>query len=140
MSVYRKFLKKFPKIKDKMNGITFSLDEVVKHYENLVSEVSPEEWHHCLKDWFHRMQKCIDVKGDIWKYNKIIKIFCVALVLGLKHHLKKDQLLEAVKLEHAKATAIMKNIIGKCQLNDIVENLQNLYLHICYVILQNLDW
>jgi hypothetical protein len=46
MSVYRKFLKKFPKIKDKMNGITFSLDEVVKHYENLVSEVSPEEWHH----------------------------------------------------------------------------------------------
>jgi hypothetical protein len=63
MSVYRKFLKKFPKIKDKMNGITFSLDEVVKHYENLVSEVSPEEWHHCFKDWFHRMQKCIDVKG-----------------------------------------------------------------------------
>jgi hypothetical protein len=93
-----------------------------------------------LRTGFIECKNVSMLKGDIWKYNKIIKIFCVALVLGLKHHLKKDQLLEAVKLEHAKVTAIMKNIIGKCQLNDIVENLQNLYLHICYVILQNRDW
>lgn len=58
----------FPKIKDKMRGITFlSSDEAVEYYKNLVSTVSQEEWHHCFKVWFHRMKKCIDVKGEYFE-------------------------------------------------------------------------
>lgn len=58
----------FPKIKDKMRGITFSSsDEAVEQYKNLVSEVSLEEWHHCFKEWFHRMQKCINIKGEYFE-------------------------------------------------------------------------
>jgi histone-lysine N-methyltransferase SETMAR len=55
----------FPKIKDKMRGITFSSsDEAVLHYKNLVSEVSQEVWHYCYKEWFHQMQKFI----EYWEY------------------------------------------------------------------------
>jgi hypothetical protein len=55
----------FPKIKNKMRGITFSSSsKAMEHYKNLVSEVSQEEWYHCYTEWFHGLQKCIDVKRE----------------------------------------------------------------------------
>lgn len=58
----------FPTIKNKMRGLRFdSAEAAVQTYENLVSEVTPEQWAKCFQDWFHRMQKCIDCHGEYFE-------------------------------------------------------------------------
>lgn len=54
----------FPRIKDKMRGLRFSSAEAaVEAYEKLVSEVSREDWSWCFREWFRRMEECVELKG-----------------------------------------------------------------------------
>lgn len=58
----------FPKIKNQLRGKRFSSpDEAVEEYEKHVSEVTTEEWHKSFQNWFDRMKKCIDAKGDYFE-------------------------------------------------------------------------
>lgn len=58
----------FRHIKNKMRGERFSSpEEAVEAFKSLVSEVPRSEWKKCFEDWFHRMQKCIDFKGEYFE-------------------------------------------------------------------------
>lgn len=58
----------FPTIKNKMRGLQYnSPEEAIEAYEKNVSEVTPEQWAQCFKDWFLRMQKCIDCNGEYFE-------------------------------------------------------------------------
>lgn len=58
----------FPTVKQKMRGQRFSTpQEAVEVFENLISEIQPSEWKKCFENWFVRMQKCIDHKGEYFE-------------------------------------------------------------------------
>lgn len=58
----------FPKIKSKMCGQRFlSTQETVKGYETHTSIIPTSEWDKCFSNWFLRMEKCIELKGDYFE-------------------------------------------------------------------------
>jgi len=58
----------FPTIKEKLRGLGFNKsDAAVEPYRNLVSELPQNEWMQCFKQWFDRMQKCMDAKGEYFE-------------------------------------------------------------------------
>jgi Transposase. len=58
----------FPNIKNKLRGKRFaSPEEAVEAFNLCVSEVPRSEWRRCFEDWFHRMKKCIDLKGEYFE-------------------------------------------------------------------------
>lgn len=58
----------FATMKKQMHGQIFNMpEEAIGIYENLVSEVSLEQWSQCFQDWFYWMQKCVDCRGNALK-------------------------------------------------------------------------
>lgn len=58
----------FPFVKNKMRGKRFlTPEEAVDAFTQHVSEIPTSEWHKCFQNWFDRMQKCIDLKGDYFE-------------------------------------------------------------------------
>ncbi|EZA54943.1 Histone-lysine N-methyltransferase SETMAR [Ooceraea biroi] len=58
----------FPNIKYKMRGERFvSPETAVEAFRTLFSEVTASEWKKCFENWFERMQKCIDLKGEYFE-------------------------------------------------------------------------
>lgn len=58
----------FPHIKNKLRGQRFSTpEEAVDAFKTHVLEVSQSEWKKCFENWFTRMQKCIDLKGEYFE-------------------------------------------------------------------------
>ncbi|KAG5345851.1 SETMR methyltransferase, partial [Acromyrmex heyeri] len=58
----------FPNIKKKMRGERFESPEAaVETFRTLISEVTASEWKKCFENWFERMQKCIDLKGEYFE-------------------------------------------------------------------------
>lgn len=58
----------FPTIKDKLRGQRFlSAEEAVEAFKNHVLEVPDADWKRCYENWFQRMQKCIDLKGEYFE-------------------------------------------------------------------------
>lgn len=58
----------FPNVKQKMRGQRFSSpQEAVEAFQNHVFEIPTLEWRKCFRDWFERMQKCIDLKGEYFE-------------------------------------------------------------------------
>ena len=54
----------FPKVKKEMRGQRFdSGDAAVDHYLHLVNSLDKSDWQDCFKQWFQRMNKCIDANG-----------------------------------------------------------------------------
>ena len=39
----------------------------VETFRTLISEVTALEWKKCFGNWFKRMQKCIDLKGEYFE-------------------------------------------------------------------------
>ena len=54
----------FPNIKNKMRDERFGSPET---FRTLISEVTALEWKKCFENWFERMQKCIDLKGEYFE-------------------------------------------------------------------------
>jgi histone-lysine N-methyltransferase SETMAR len=58
----------FAHIKNTMRGERFSSSEgAVEAFKLLVSKVPRSECKKSFEDWFHRMQKCIEVKGEYFE-------------------------------------------------------------------------
>ena len=58
----------FPKVKDKLRGLSFNCSEdAVLSYERLISELPQDSWKYCYDDWFKRMEKCITCKGTYFE-------------------------------------------------------------------------
>lgn len=58
----------FPKIKEKLRGKRFmDAEEAVAAFQKAVEETPKDEWAKCFSQWFHRMQRCIDVHGDYFE-------------------------------------------------------------------------
>ena len=58
----------FPNIKNKIRGERFELPEAaVETFRTLISEVTALEWKKYFENWFERMQKCIDLKGEYFE-------------------------------------------------------------------------
>ena len=52
----------------KMRGERFvSPEAAVAAFRTEVSEVPDSEYKKCFQNWFERMQKCIDLKGDYFE-------------------------------------------------------------------------
>jgi len=67
-----------PNIKNKMRGELFESPEaVVETFRILISEVTVSEWKKCFENWFERMQKCIDLKGEYFEKQAIYRILHV---------------------------------------------------------------
>ena len=50
-----------------MRSERFDSPEVVETFRTLISEVTASEWKKCFENWFERMQKCIDLKGEYFQ-------------------------------------------------------------------------
>lgn len=48
-----------------------SHEGVVEAFKSLVSEVPLSEWEKCFEDFLHRIQKCIDAKGESFEMQSI---------------------------------------------------------------------
>lgn len=58
----------FPKMKDLLRGQRFQDPEAaVQAYKSAILETSTSEWNYCFNNWFERMQKCIDCKGEYFE-------------------------------------------------------------------------
>jgi len=58
----------FSLIKKKMRGKRFSTpEEAIDAFKMHVSEIPSSGWKNCFKDWFDRMKKCIDYKGEYFE-------------------------------------------------------------------------
>lgn len=58
----------FPFVKNKMRGTRFSTpEEAVEAFKSHVSDIPSSEWKKCFVNWFQRMQKCIDCKGEYFE-------------------------------------------------------------------------
>lgn len=59
---------RLPNIKNKMRGERFvSPEAAVEAFQILVSDVIDSDWKKCFENWFERMQKCIDLKGEYFE-------------------------------------------------------------------------
>ncbi|XP_053411309.1 histone-lysine N-methyltransferase SETMAR-like [Nycticebus coucang] len=57
-----------PIVKNRMRGRSFSSpEEAVCAYENELTALEENEWKECFKEWFTRMQKCIECHGDYFE-------------------------------------------------------------------------
>ena len=60
-----------------MRGQRFSTpEEVVDVFRMNVLEIPQSEWQKCFYNWFKRMQKCIDLNGEIKPFSMIKVCFC----------------------------------------------------------------
>lgn len=51
-----------------MRGQRFSTpEEAVESFKMHVLDVPPSEWNKCFENWFKRMQKCINLKGEYFE-------------------------------------------------------------------------
>lgn len=58
----------FPVVKKKLRGQRFSSpEEAVEAFKNHVFEIRSSQWQKCYSDWFKRMQKCIDHRGEYFE-------------------------------------------------------------------------
>ena len=58
----------FPFVKNKMRGQRFSTpEEAVEAFKAHVLEIPASEWKRCFKNWFERMQKCVNLKGEYFE-------------------------------------------------------------------------
>lgn len=58
----------FPQVKNKLRGQRFSTpQEAVNAFKNHVLEIPTSEWKNCYANWFNRMQKCVDLKGEYFE-------------------------------------------------------------------------
>lgn len=58
----------FPFVKNKLRGKRFSTpEEAVSSFKNHVLELSASDWAKCFADWFKRMQKCINYRGEYFE-------------------------------------------------------------------------
>lgn len=58
----------FPTVKKNLRGIRFSTPEsAVEAYKNEILQIPSSEWSKCFENWFLRMQKCIDHKGEYFE-------------------------------------------------------------------------
>lgn len=58
----------FPKIKEKLRGKLFmNTEEAVGAFQKAVEETPKDDWAKCFSQWFHRMQRCIDVNGHYFE-------------------------------------------------------------------------
>jgi histone-lysine N-methyltransferase SETMAR len=58
----------FPHIKNKLRGQRFSApEEAVDAFKNHVLEVPQSKWKKCFENWFERMKKCIDHRGEYFE-------------------------------------------------------------------------
>jgi histone-lysine N-methyltransferase SETMAR len=58
----------FPTIKNKLRGQRFSTpEEAVEAFKSHVLEVPSSEWKKCFENWFIRMEKCINLKGEYFE-------------------------------------------------------------------------
>lgn len=58
----------FPNVKNKLRGQRFSTrEDAVDAFKQHVLEIPQSEWKKCFKNWFHRMQKCIDHSGEYFE-------------------------------------------------------------------------
>ncbi|CAH1974512.1 unnamed protein product [Acanthoscelides obtectus] len=58
----------FPKIKNRLRGQRFqSPEEPVDAFKNAVLDLPASEWNECFKNWFERMQMCINLRGDYFE-------------------------------------------------------------------------
>ncbi|CAH1993525.1 unnamed protein product [Acanthoscelides obtectus] len=55
----------FPKIKNRLRVQRFqSPEEAVDAFKNAVLDLPANEWNKCFKNWFERMQMCINLRGE----------------------------------------------------------------------------
>ena len=58
----------FPRVKNKLRGQRFTTpEEAVEAYKSHVLRIPPSEWKQCFKNWFERIQKCINLKGEYFE-------------------------------------------------------------------------
>lgn len=58
----------FPKIKDGLRGHRFQSSEgAVDAFKNAILTVPTNEWNNCFQNWFERMQKCINLRGEYFE-------------------------------------------------------------------------
>ena len=58
----------FPRIKNMLRGKRFQTsEEAVDAYKTAILTTPTSEWNKCYNDWFHRMQKCIDYRGEYFE-------------------------------------------------------------------------
>jgi [histone H3]-lysine36 N-dimethyltransferase SETMAR len=58
----------FPKIKNQLRGQRFTTpDDAVEAFKNEVLRVPSSEWKNCFDNWFIRMKKCIECKGEYFE-------------------------------------------------------------------------
>ena len=58
----------FSKIKNGLRGQRFqSPEEAVDAFKNVILSVTTIEWNNCFQNWFERIQKCIDLRGEYFE-------------------------------------------------------------------------
>lgn len=58
----------FPFVKNKLRGQRFMTpEEAVDAFKMHVLEIPQSDWNNCYKNWFKRMQKCIDHHGEYFE-------------------------------------------------------------------------
>lgn len=58
----------FPKVKNLMRGQRFRTpEEAVEAFRQHVLAIPQTDWQKCYDDWFHRMNKCINVEGEYFE-------------------------------------------------------------------------
>ncbi|CAH1995228.1 unnamed protein product, partial [Acanthoscelides obtectus] len=58
----------FPKIKKRLRGQRFqSPEEADDAFKNAVLDLPANEWNKCFKNWFERMQMCINLRGEYYE-------------------------------------------------------------------------
>ncbi|CAH2011250.1 unnamed protein product [Acanthoscelides obtectus] len=58
----------FPKIKNRLRGQRLhSSEEAVDAFKKAVLNLPANEWNKCFKNWFERMQMCINLRGEYFE-------------------------------------------------------------------------
>lgn len=58
----------FPRIKDLLRGQRFpDPEDAVEAFKSAILAMSSSDWNNCYNDWFVRMQKCIDCRGEYFE-------------------------------------------------------------------------
>lgn len=58
----------FPRIKQGLRGQRFqTAEEAVEAFTNAILTTPTSDWNYCYKDWFDRMQKCINLNGEYFE-------------------------------------------------------------------------
>ena len=58
----------FPRVKKTLRGIRFdSPDTAVEAFVDGLNSITSFEWSHCFHQWFHRMNRCVEVAGEYFE-------------------------------------------------------------------------